>query len=94
MKEWLKRQWEWLKSFFDEDDEHHLDSDGHNPSHKNLVALAVIAVFCIAFLKKAATSADLSDIPGGWQLVILGVLGIRALQSGATAYILSEAVIF
>jgi hypothetical protein len=83
---WFANQFEWLKGFFDEDDRNPWqDSQGHNPSHKNLIGIAMVVVFCTAFLKKIAGSPDIPDIPPGWQLVILGVLGIRALQSVATA---------
>lgn len=86
---WLEKQWEWIKGFFDEDD-HKYDTGGHNPSHKNLIGILMAVVFCLAFLKKVAGATDVPDIPPGWQLVILGILGIRALQSGATAYIKSK----
>ena len=87
----FREQLEWLKGFFDEDEKatYH-DEYGHNPSHKNLIGIGVILVFSVAFLKKVAIAPEVPDIPPGWQLVILGVLGIRALQSGATALLKSK----
>ena len=84
---WFDEQLSWLKSFFDNDDIHTLDASGHNPDSKNLLGIALVIIFAVAFLKKVATSPDMPDIPGGWQIVILGILGIRALQSGTTAYL-------
>jgi hypothetical protein len=60
-----------------------------------LIALAVVVVFCVAYLKKIVvvtpTPDDaIPDIPSGWQMVILGILGIRALQAGAAAFIKSR----
>jgi len=77
--QWLQKQLEWLKAFFD-DDANTETVDGRNPSHKNLIGLSVVAVFCIAFLKKVVSAVDVPDIPAGWQIVILGILGIRAVQ--------------
>lgn len=78
-KVWLSAQFEWLKGFFIE------DKVPHAPSHKNLIGLAMTAMFCIAFIKTLLyqTTPFVPDIPAGWQIVILGLLGIRALQSAA-----------
>ena len=72
---WLAQQWEWAKLFFAE------DKAPTAPSHKNLIGIAMVAVFCIAFLKKVATSTEIPEIPSGWQIVILVTLGIRSAQS-------------
>ena len=88
---WIEKQFEWIKGFFDEDDKADWhDAYGHNPSHKNLIGIAMIVIFAITYLKKIAAVDEIPDIPPGWQLVILGILGIRALQSGASAYIKSK----
>ena len=73
--QWLQAQFEWMKRFFDEG-----TTDGNKPSHKNLISLSIVAVFCVAFLKKVVTATDVPDIQPGWQLVLLGILGIRAAQ--------------
>lgn len=90
---WFEEQYEWLKGFFDEDD-HRIDSKGHNPSHKNLIGIAMVVIFAIAYLKTIATTVasvdGLTDIPSGWQIVILGVLGIRAAQAGYSSYVKSK----
>lgn len=72
---WIEKQIEWVKEFFVE------DKHPSSPSHKNLIGISLIAVFCVAFIKKIAISVDIPDIPVGWQLVILGLLGIRSIQS-------------
>ena len=95
---WLGKQWSWVKGFFDEDDKAtYKDEDGHNPSHKNLIGIAMIIFFGISYMKvvyylvaQPGQTPVVPDLPPGWQLVILGILGIRALQSGATAYIKSK----
>lgn len=75
MKQYLKDQIEWVKLFFSE------DKAPSAPSHKNLLGIVLVTIFAIAFLKKVAGSPDVPDIPAGWQLVILGMLGIRSVQS-------------
>jgi hypothetical protein len=90
---WFAQQWEWLKSFFDEDAATKLDAAGHNPSHKNLIALTLTLVFCISYLKKVwqfGQDDDLPDIPQMWCVVFLGILGIRMLQEGANAFLKSK----
>jgi hypothetical protein len=81
MKEYIKLQIEWLKLFFSE------DKAPCAPSHKNLIGITLIVVFSIAYLKKTIGATEMPDIPVGWQLVVLGILGIRALQSAAETMI-------
>jgi hypothetical protein len=81
MKQYIKQQIEWLKLFFAE------DKLPTSPSHKNLIGIVLVAVFAIAFLKKIAGSPDIPDIPAGWQLVILGLLGIRSIQAATEKFI-------
>lgn len=76
-RKWIIAQIEWFKLFFAE------DKTPLAPSHKNLIGVLMAVVFSVAFLKKVVGADDVPDIPGGWQLVILGILGIRALQSAA-----------
>jgi hypothetical protein len=56
----------WLAGFF---------TEGKDPDHKILVQFALIIVFCVAFLKKVVASPDIPDIPAGWQLIILCIIG-------------------
>lgn len=76
---WVSAQIEWLKMFFVE------DKVPHAPSHKNLIGLALTAMFCIAYIKTLVyqTTAEVPDIPQIWAMTLLGLLGIRALQSAA-----------
>lgn len=78
-RQWVSDQFEWCKGFFVE------DKIPGTPSHKNLIGIAVIASFCLAFVKTLAfqKNIEIPDIPTGWQIVILSVLGIRAVQSAA-----------
>jgi hypothetical protein len=78
-QDWFSAQFEWLKLFFSE------DKLPNAPSHKNLIGLALVAMFCIAFIKTLVyqNHPEVPDIPSGWQLVVLGILGIRAIQSAA-----------
>jgi hypothetical protein len=72
---WWMNQLEWCKGFF------MTDGNPNLPSHKNLIGIAVVAVFLIAYMKKLVGASELPDIPSGWQLVLLGILGIRSAQS-------------
>ena len=76
MKAYIKQQIEWVKLFFAED-----SKIPSAPSHKNLIGITLVLVFAIAFLKKVTESPDIPDIPAGWQLVLLGLLGIRSAQA-------------
>jgi hypothetical protein len=75
MREFIKDQISWCKLFFAE------DKVPNAPSHKNLLGITLVVIFAVAFLKKISGSPDIPDIPSGWQLVILGILGIRSIQS-------------
>jgi hypothetical protein len=84
VKEWLKSQFEWFKLVFAE------DKMDNAPSHKNFIALALLIVFCIGYLKTifymvAVQGKDLvvPDMPPGWQMVFLGILGISSLRAAS-----------
>jgi hypothetical protein len=72
---WWMNQLEWCKGFFMS------DNIPGAPSHKNLMGLAIVAIFLIAYMKKLVGADDLPDIPSGWQIVLLSILGIRSIQS-------------
>jgi hypothetical protein len=77
-KQWLARQFEWFKGFFEE-----TAGQPNKPSHKNLVVLAAACVFLIAFMRViVATAATvIPDMPANWLTFFIGALGIRAAQS-------------
>jgi len=79
---WIKEQLDWIKGLFIDDDE---NTHPGAPNHKNAIFLALTVVFIITFLKKVAfgTSDEIPDIPVGWQMVLLGGLGIAAAKTGA-----------
>jgi len=75
-RNWLSTQFEWVKQFFLDD-----DTNTQSPSHKTLLVIGLTIVFCIAFLKKIITADAIPDIPTGWQIVLLGGLGITSAKS-------------
>lgn len=81
-RDWFNRQLDWVKGLFLDDDD---DAHPNAPNHKNAILIALVIVFIMAFLRKIALSpsADIPDIPNGWQLVILAGLGIAAAKTGA-----------
>jgi hypothetical protein len=77
-KQWLNNQFEWFKGFFEEN-----NGQPNKPSHKNLLSLAVVSLFIIAYVRVlvATSSLQLIDIPNNWQQLLLGILLIRSIQS-------------
>lgn len=75
---WLANQFEWAKGFFEE-----TAGQANKPSHKNLVVLAAMWVFLVAFLKVVVATAakEIPDIPANWLTFFVAALGIRAVQS-------------
>ena len=78
---YLKEQIEWAKEFFEE-------AKKGKPSHKNLISVSVIAVFLAAFIKQTwLSTSGIPDIPAGWQMVILVILGIRTAQAAFEKFV-------
>ena len=74
--EWLKAQWEWIKSFASEPP----DVSGYiKGSQKRFLSFWVVLAFVIAWFKKMMNMnpADpIPDIPPTWAVLILAILGL------------------
>lgn len=74
--EWLKLQWEWIKSFASEPP----DANGFvKGSQKRFLSFWVVIAFIVAWFKKMLEMkpADpIPDIPPTWAVLILAILGL------------------
>jgi hypothetical protein len=77
MKQFIKHQIEWLKSFLSED---YQDGIAGKASSRRVFEAAIIWVFLVAFIKVALVTVTLLDIPWGWATVILGILGLKVYE--------------
>ena len=78
---WIKEQFEWFKSMFLTDENH-----PNAPDHKHAISIGIFIVFAVAYLKKTAQSTELIDIPQGWILVLLAILGIATAKSAYNTF--------
>ncbi len=76
MVEWLKKQWDWIKSFISEPP----DANGYvKGSQKRFLSFWVVIAFVAVWFKKTMSmkpEEPIPDIPPTWALLILAVLGL------------------
>lgn len=74
--EWIKKQFEWFKSFFSE-------PDGKG-SNKRLLGTLMVVIFVISYMKISIPAKTLTDIPDTWALLIAGIIGLGVLDKMVT----------
>lgn len=50
-------------------------------NHRELLEILLVVSFVITFAKKAVMSAEIPDIPGGWEGLIIAILGLRGVET-------------
>ena len=84
MKQWLAKQWNWIKSFLSESPNGEGIMKG---SSKRLAAVAVIFTFVYTTLGEFAKTGNIPEIPDGWLWVLGIVLGVTGAGDLAKKYL-------
>lgn len=66
--EWIKKQIEWLKGFWSE--------ENGNASSKRLISFLVVLSFLYSYLKASFYTNKVEDVPMTWAMLIAGIIGL------------------
>ena len=70
--DWIKEQWNWLKSFFSE--------PSGKASIKRLIMFWIVVSFLTAYFKIALATNTIVDIPMNWSFLLSAILGLGILD--------------
>lgn len=67
---WIALQVEWLKSFLG-------TPSSNKASSRRLIELAVCWSFIFSYIKVSMATQQIADVPSGWMILILSILGLK-----------------
>lgn len=73
MKEWLSKQFEWVKTFLSA-------ADGKG-SFRRLGSLMILALFCRSYFVASFYSKTIPDVPEMWAILIATILGFSVAEA-------------
>jgi hypothetical protein len=89
---WLKEQWEWVKSFFSEPK----DDDSLKGSMKRGLSFWIVITFMVSYSQLVARleikngRVELPDVPFNWTIIICSIIGLGVVDKLVTNGTLAE----